>query len=171
MHAHISNPSRPLWAAVTSDPAFIQDRGTAGFEPMVRYISTRALSDLAEVPVREGQGAVLVELAPLSAEARAAALSFTSDPARRLAAFRYAARRVLAGGWTITGAGMEGPAEELDLDASGRWPILTEKATAKILELVGGDGIEELGSLAIQRASVHPRALGPFRLPSLSGGA
>ena len=61
-----------------------------------------------------------------------------------------------------------GAAVLVDLDAAE--VTITEKGVARLLDLVGGDGIEELGSLAIQRATVHPRATAPFRLPSLSGG-
>ena len=59
-----------------------------------------------------------------------------------------------------------GSAEELAVEGE----VLSEKGIDRLMELVGGEGVEEIGSLALQRATVHPRALAPFVLPSLSGG-
>jgi hypothetical protein len=69
--------------------------------------------------------------------------------------------------WTVERTQVTGSAEELDATDG----VLSEKGVARLQELVGGEGIEELGSLALQRATVHPRALSPFVLPSHSGGA
>lgn len=159
------NLSQPLWVACATDPAFVDG------PELVTYIRSRSIADLAAVPLKDAaQQPALVQLQPLTAKARAAALSFPSEPQRRLVACQYAARRVIAGAWRIEAdAGawrVEGSAEDLD---AGEVTI-TDKGVARLLDLVGGDGIEELGSLAIQRATVHPRATAPFRLPSLSGG-
>lgn len=157
----MANPSQPLWAACATDPAFID--GPA----LLAYVKSRSLVDLAAVPLREpGVQPVLVQLMPLTATLRAGALSFPNEPQRRLAACRYAARRVIAGPWRIEAGAVEGSAEELDAADVA----ITEKGVARLMELVGGDGLEELGSLAIQRATVHPRAIAPFQLPSPSGG-
>lgn len=154
------NLSQPLWVACATDPAFVDG------PELVTYIRSRSIADLAAVPLKDGAQPALVQLQPLTAKARAAALSFPSEPQRRLVACQYAARRVIAGAWRIEAGTVEGSAEDLD---AGEVTI-TDKGVARLLDLVGGDGIEELGSLAIQRATVHPRALAPFRLPSLSGG-
>lgn len=154
------NLSQPLWVACATDPAFVDG------PELVTYIRSRSIADLAAVPLKDGAQPALVQLQPLTAKARAAALSFPSEPQRRLVACQYAARRVIAGAWRIEAGAIEGSAEDLD---AGEVTI-TDKGVARLLDLVGGDGIEELGSLAIQRATVHPRALSPFRLPSLSGG-
>ncbi len=155
------NLSQPLWVACATDPAFVDG------PELVTYIRSRSIADLAAVPIKDAaQQPALVQLQPLTAKARAAALSFPSEPQRRLVACQYAARRVIAGAWRIEAGTVEGSAEDLD---AGEVTI-TDKGVARLLDLVGGDGIEELGSLAIQRATVHPRALAPFRLPSLSGG-
>ena len=159
--SHQSNLSQPLWVACAADPAFVDG------PELVAYIRSRSIADLAAVQLREpGTLPVLVQLQPLTATLRAGALSFPNEPQRRLAACRYAARRVIAGGWRIEAGAIEGSAEDLDAAEV----TITEKGVARLLDLVGGDGIEELGSLAIQRATVHPRATAPFRLPSLSGG-
>ena len=154
------NLSQPLWVACATDPAFVDG------PELVAYIRSRSIADLAAVPLKDGAQPALVQLQPLTAKARAAALSFPSEPQRRLVACQYAARRVIAGAWRIEAGTVEGSAEDLD---AGEVTI-TDKGVARLLDLVGGDGIEELGSLAIQRATVHPRATAPFRLPSLSGG-
>ncbi len=155
------NLSQPLWVACATDPAFVDG------PELVTYIRSRSIADLAAVPLKDAaQQPALVQLQPLTAKARAAALSFPSEPQRRLVACQYAARRVIAGAWRIEAGTVEGSAEDLD---AGEVTI-TDKGVARLLDLVGGDGIEELGSLAIQRATVHPRATAPFRLPSLSGG-
>jgi hypothetical protein len=99
------------------------------------------------------------------AKLRAAALSFPSEPQRRLVAAQYAARRVMLA-WAFVGTEVTGSAEELTTEGE----VLNEKGIDRLMELVGGEGVEEIGSLALQRATVHPRALAPFVLPSLSGG-
>jgi len=167
----IANPARPLWVASLFDPALNTLKGTPGFDAGLRYVESRALADLAEIPCVEGMTPVLVELAPLTAEARAAALSETSESRQRVAAFRYAARRVIAGAWTLSAGEVRGDAEELKTEPVTRWPSLSQEGLARAQEILGGLAMEELGSVAIQRASVSPRALAPFRLPSLSGGA
>lgn len=157
----MTNLSQPLWVACATDPAFVD--GPA----LVAYIRSRTIADLAAVPLREsGTQPVLVQLIPLTAKARATALGFPNEPQRRLVACQYAARRVIAGPWRIEAGAIEGSAEDL----GAAEVAITDEGVARLLALVGGDGIEELGSLAVQRATVHPRALAPFRLPSLSGG-
>lgn len=157
----MTNLSQPLWVACATDPAFVDG------PELVTYIRSRSIADLAAVPLKDAaQQPVLVQLQPLTATLRCGALGFPNEPQRRLAACRYAARRVIAGGWRIEAGAIDGSAEDLDAAEV----TITEKGVARLLDLVGGDGIEELGSLAIQRATVHPRATAPFRLPSLSGG-
>ena len=160
------NPSLPLWVACMGDPAIERTKpGTAAHDALLSYAKGREIADLARVTLRDGQVPVLVELAPLTARLRAAALGFRAEPQRGLGGWQCAARRVLLA-WASEGGAVTGSAEELDVSEG----VLTEKGVARLMELVGGDGIEELGSLAIQRATVHPRALAPFVLPSPSGG-
>ena len=166
----IENPSRPLWVASMFDPALNTDKGTPGFDAGLAYIRTRSIADLAKIPRAEGMVPVLVELAPLTPASRAAALALQSASQRHLAAVQYSARRVMVQPWQVSAGAIEGPAEDLDTTTAGPWPILTEKGAARLLELLGGEALDELGSLAIQRATIHPRALAPFRLPSPSGG-
>lgn len=168
--APIENPSRPLWCASLDDPALILTKGTPGLDAGVRYMRSRALADLADIPQVQGATPVLVELAPLSAEARASALSETSEPRQRVAAFRYAARRIITTPWTLDAGAVRGDAEELELLPDTRWPSLAQKSLERAQEILGGMAMEELGSIALQRASVSPRALAPFRVPSLSAG-
>lgn len=161
------NPSQPLWVACATDPAIADTKAnTPQRDALTAYVKGREIAQLAAVALVDGAQPVLVELAPLTAQLRAAALGFPNDPQRRLVAAQYAARKVMLS-WTIEGGSVVGSAEELDAGPAA----LTEKGIARLMELVGGDGIEELGSLAIQRATVHPRALAPFVLPSPSGGA
>lgn len=155
------NPSQPLWVACVDDPAFIDG------PELTAYVKSRSVADLAAVPLREpGVQPVLVQIAPLTSSLRVTALGFPNEPQRRLVACQYAARRVIVGPWRVEAGAVEGSAEDLDAGPAA----LTDKGVARLAELVGGQGIEELGSLALQRATVHPRALAPFRLPSLSGG-
>jgi hypothetical protein len=163
----VPNPSHPLWAACSGDPALATTKpNSAEREALMAYIKGREIAQLAAVTLVPGQQPVLVELAPLSAKLRAAALGFPNEPQRRLVACQYAARKVMTA-WTVEGTQVTGSAEELDATDG----VLSEKGVARLQELVGGEGIEELGSLALQRATVHPRALSPFVLPSHSGGA
>ena len=166
----IENPSRPLWVVSLYDPALNTEKGTPGFEAGLAYIRSRAIADLAKIPVRDGATPVLVELAPLTPASRTAALGTAGDAARYLAALRYSARRVIVGPWAVNAGAIDGAAEDLDLDTRSTWPVLTEKGLARLHDLLGGTALDELGSVALQRANVHPRALSPFLLPSLSGG-
>lgn len=168
--APIANPSRPLWVASIHDPALVTERGTPGFDAALDYLRSRSIVDLARIPHRDGMVPVLVELAPLTPASRAAALGLPSEAQRRLAAAQYSARRVIVGAWRIEAGAVEGAAEDLDASTVGAWPVLTEKGAQRLLEVLGGEALDELGSVALQRASVHPRAIAPFRLPSPSGG-
>lgn len=162
----MANPSHPLWVASVSDPAIaLTASGTPEREAVQAYVKSRTLADLARVKLLDGQQPVLVQIRPLSAKLRAAALSFPSEPQRRLVAAQYAARRVMLA-WAFEGAEVTGSAEELTTEGE----VLNDAGINRLMELVGGEGVEEIGSLALQRATVHPRALAPFVLPSLSGG-
>lgn len=162
----MANPSHPLWVACASDPAIAPTTvGTPEREALLAYVKGRTLAELARVKLAEGQQPVLVQIRPLSAKLRAAALSFPNEPQRRLVAAQYAARRVMLA-WAFEGADVTGSAEELAVEGE----VLNEKGIDRLMELVGGEGVEEIGSLALQRATVHPRALAPFVLPSPSGG-
>lgn len=162
----MGNPSHPLWVACASDPAIAPTTvGTPEREALLAYVKGRTLADLARVKLADGQQPVLVQIRPLSAKLRAAALSFPNEPQRRLVAAQYAARRVMLA-WAFEGADVTGSAEDLAVEGE----VLSEKGIDRLMELVGGEGVEEVGSLALQRATVHPRALAPFVLPSPSGG-
>lgn len=162
----MGNPSHPLWVACASDPSIAPTVvGTPEREALLAYVKGRTLADLAKVKLAEGQQPVLVQIRPLSAKLRAAALSFPNEPQRRLVAAQYAARRVMLA-WAFEGADVTGSAEELAVEGE----VLSEKGIDRLMDLVGGEGVEEIGSLALQRATVHPRALAPFVLPSPSGG-
>ena len=162
----MANPSHPLWVARFGDPAIVtKTEPSPEKEALHAYARRRPPADLAKVTFAEGQQPVLVQIRPLSAKLRAAALSFPSEPQRRLVAAQYAARRVMLA-WAFEGAEVTGSAEELTTEGE----VLSEKGIDRLMELVGGEGVEEIGSLALQRATVHPRALAPFVLPSLSGG-
>lgn len=162
----MGNPSHPLWVASVSDPAIAPTTvGTPERESLLAYVKGRTLAELARVKLVDGQQPVLVQIRPLSAKLRAAALSFPNEPQRRLVAAQYAARRVMVA-WAFEGADVTGSAEDLAVEGE----VLSEKGIDRLMELVGGEGVEEVGSLALQRATVHPRALAPFVLPSPSGG-
>lgn len=165
----MGNPSHPLWVASVGDPAIaLTAAGTPEREALQAYVKGRTLADLARVKLADGQQPVLVQIRPLSAKLRAAALSFPNEPQRRLVAAQYAARRVMTT-WAFEGTAtvdVTGSAEELAVEGE----VLSEKGIDRLMELVGGEGVEEIGSLALQRATVHPRALAPFVLPSPSGG-
>lgn len=160
------NPSHPLWVASVTDPAIaLTTAGSPERDALHAYVKSRTLADLARVAFAEGQQPALVQLRPLTAKLRAAALSFPSEAQRRLVAAQYAARRVMLA-WSFEGGDVTGSAEDLAFEGEA----LSDVGVAKLMEIVGGEGIEELGSLALQRATVHPRALAPFVLPSPSGG-
>lgn len=160
------NPSHPLWVACATDPAIaLTAAGTPEREALHAYVKSRTLADLSRVKFAEGQQPVLVQIRPLSAKLRAAALSFPNEPQRRLVAAQYAARRVMLA-WAFEGAEVTGSAEDLAVEGE----VLNDAGIARLMDLVGGEGVEEIGSLALQRATVHPRALAPFVLPSPSGG-
>lgn len=160
------NPSHPLWTACATDPAIaLTATGSPEREALHAYVKSRTLADLARVTFADAQQPVLVQIRPLTAKLRAAALSFPNEPQRRLVAAQYAARRVMLA-WAFEGGEVTGSAEDLACDGE----VLTEAGVNRLMDLVGGEGIEELGSLALQRATVHPRAVAPFVLPSPSGG-
>ena len=126
----MANPSHPLWVASVSDPAIaLTAPGTPEREAVQAYVKSRTLADLARVKLVEAQQPVLVQIRPLSAKLRAAALSFPSEPQRRLVAAQYAARRVMLA-WAFEGTtavDVTGSAEELAVEGE----VLSEKLASQ----------------------------------------
>lgn len=155
------DPCAKLWVAQVSsgmDPAFDQDHPDLP-RLAAAYITSRHPKELAAVPLREGETLTLWQLRPLTIEERTEVLSM---PTARciLEAFRCAVvarmdRAVVAPDGTVTGT--EEPAKIDRNRASDAW------VKAQVA-LAGGGLVDELGSLALQRANVHPKARRPYVL-------
>ena len=173
----MEHPSKDIWVAQchpdATDPAFDLDR-TDARGLLAAYRASRTYADLAAVPCVAGASPVLVRLRPLTPEQRAALLASSTDSTQYLTACLFAAVAVMEGA-TVAMDGPHGREEALastTVNAAGqtlRWSQITPEGLRRLADLGGGALLDELGELALQRATVHPRALAPFRQRSLSG--
>lgn len=155
------SPSEPLWCMQLSsgmDPAVDQDAEDAATR-LAEYATSRHPMELARVPLRAGERPTLWKLRPLTPEERSELLS-QPTPKAVLEAFRCA---VVArcDGATVSADGRVSGAEEAAPLDRGRATAAWVKAQ---IALGGGALVDELGSLALQRANVHPKARRPYVL-------
>jgi hypothetical protein len=161
----MSNPTHATYVASVLDPAF-NTSTTEGRAALDVYASTRELADLAKIPLAGGDRPTLWKVKALTAEQRAIVLSNTFAGMRALDATRFAVIARLEGA-TVGANGIEG-GKETALETSGeKSPMLTEKALAAEVEIAGGAWVDEIGSVVIHRANLHPRRFRPFTLPPL----
>lgn len=154
----IVSPSLPLWACSLTDPALAPADPEHPERARLQraYGSTRSHVDLAALVLVTGELLTCWRLRPLTPAQRAECLALTDSATRYLAAFRIACDARYEGG----AVGPDGP-------AGGR---LIERAKGTdpdewVLEQAGVGGgwiIDELGGVALVRASVHPKAKALF---------
>lgn len=167
------NPSRDLPVALIADPgdaAF--DTGHADFaRAITAYERTRTLADLAAVPLRaDHPGMTLYVLAPLTAGALAAVREAGGVAYGQGVAVLHALRAVVTHARVAPDGAVSGERAAVErlsdkhgrpLDGVAPYAVLD-----RLQEEEGGQAIQELGALAIERATVSPRKLAPFTLPS-----
>lgn len=159
----MDNPARDTYVASYLDPAF--DTSTPeGLAALDAYARTRALADLAKVPLVEHTRPVLWRVRALTAQERAIVVSNRTPPMADYDAVRYAViERIEDAVVTPEGRVEGGRPTLLARDkASG---LATAEALAAEMDVAGGAWIDEMGGVIRQRTDMHPRRLLPFRLP------
>ena len=164
----MENPSLPIFVAQLSDPALALSPPGA----LAKYKTSRSYADLAALGA---SGVVLYKLRPLSAEQRASLMSIETPESKWLLAARLSVVSVVRENANVTADKVTGPEDPLpevtELPGGGkpRWPQLSDEGVAQLVALGGGALLDELGELALERATVHPRSLAPFGRRSRSG--
>ena len=162
-----SNPARELWVAQCADP------GDPAFDTahpqfavcLARYIRTRSLDDLAKVPVLPGLRPALYLLRPLRTSERTDVLNQPGEALQRFVAVCTAVHKVLVGASIADGKVSGGTVVEATVSKGGALPMADAAWMDRLSEEAGGQIVDELGALVIQRANVHPTARGSYRLP------
>lgn len=150
------SPSEPLWAASIFDPA-IQIDAEGVTELAGAYARSRTLASLGALPLVEGERLTLWRLRPLTVSERADVLAEVGEHRRALKAFRLACNARLDGATVVNGALDGGTLVERGAATGEQWAQAQADA-------FGASVVDELGSLALQRATVSPKAREPFKL-------
>lgn len=164
------NPSKPLWVLPIADPAdpIIDTAHPECPERVAVYVRTRNPLDLGRLPQVEGQRTTLWLLKPLSSTERAVVMGEPAEERRRALAFRVAChKRVDDAGISPEGLPVGGVPCDARVDrVDGVTTAIAPESWADEAQARGGGQlISELGQLAIDRATVSPRKVAPFRLP------
>ena len=163
-----SNPSRELWVAQAADPG---DEAFDTAHPqftvtLARYIRTRSLEDLEKVPLIPGKHLTLFLLRPLKATERTDVLNSPGEALQRFVAVSTAVHKVTLNssieGGKVVGGSVVVPTT---INRAGAMPMADKEWIDQLCENAGGQILDELGALVIARASVHPKARAPYKLP------
>lgn len=161
------NPARDAFVASLLDPAF--DRDAPGWAAARdRYAKTRAVVDLAALPVLPDQWPTLWRVRPLSSVARAAALSNSSVVLQRLSAVRFGVAARIDGprAYDLSRGGVTECVEvALATTEGAQIPQITAAAVDAQTETHGGLWIDEIGEVILHRTDLPPRRYLPFPLP------
>ncbi len=162
------SPARDAYVATLSDSAFNRDHDDW---PALRdrYIQTRALADLARLPVLPGRWPTLWRIRPLTVAARATAHSSPAVSLQRLWAARLGLVARVDGPRTF-GDGVIGDCQEKRLDTypgSSPAQVKDEALDAQVQEF-GGDWLDEVAEVILHRVNTSPRKLLPFPQPPAS---
>lgn len=155
------DPCADLWAMQASggtDPAVDLDHPDAP-RRLAEYVTSRHPVELARVPLRSGASPTLWQLRPLTIDERSEILSLPT-PKALLEAFRCAVTARMDRVSIAADGAVSGTETRATLDR-GRGSDAWVKAQ---VALGGGALVDELGSLALQRANVHPKARRPYGL-------
>lgn len=156
----MTSPARPLLVVSLLDPAL--DLSTEeGRAAAAAYVRTRSYADLSRLPHDPSMSPVVWKLRALSAKERAVVLGNATPSMGDLDAVRYALVSRIDGA-TLSPDGPTGGREEELPRVAG---LVTEAALEGIAEVFGGAIFDELGRLAIHRASLASVRLVPFPLP------
>lgn len=159
------SPSSPLWVAQIAgygDPAF--DRDHDGFAAALRlYEQTRRPEHLAAIPLVPGARLTLWKLRPLTPAERTDVKGFATEDLRRFIAFRTAVVARIDGGAVSASGEVTGPERPAPLMPNGK--LTSDDWLTEQVADAGGGIVDELGALVLQRATVHPKAPRPYRLP------
>ena len=162
------NPGRDAYVASLADPAF--DRAHADWGALRdRYVETRALADLARLPVKPGAWTTLFRVRPLSVSARATAHSSPAVSLQRLWAARLGVVARVDGP-RVYGDGAVSDCQEkrLATHRGSTPPQATDEELDALVQEFGGDWLDELAEVILHRANTSPRKLLPFPQPPLS---
>ena len=156
------NPARDLFVAQTAAP------GDAAFDTghedyartMTAYIRSRSPEALAAIPRHPGVGLTLWRMKALTAAQRADALAQVGESRQRYVAFTQAVTERVDGATLAPDGTPQGGAtvKRGENESTAEW-------VAAQVEIAGGQILDELGALALDRATVHPRMRDPFGLP------
>lgn len=162
------SPARDAYVASLADPAF--DRAHADWDALRdRYVETRALADLARLPVRPGAWPTLFRVRPLSVSARATAHSSPAVSLQRLWAARLGVVARVDGPRVYgDGAVSDCTEKRLATHRGSNPPQATDEELDAMVQEFGGDWLDELAEVILHRANTSPRKLLPFPQPPLS---
>ena len=155
----IQSPSAPLWACSLTDPALApEDAERPERSKLLRaYGSTRSHADLAALELVEGERLTFWRLRPLTPAQRAECLALSDLAQKYLAAFRIACDARYEGGTM----GPDGPVGGKHIDRP-KGEAERDEWVVEQVALGGGLIVDELGGIALVRASVHPKARALF---------
>lgn len=159
------NPARDLLVASLTDPAFDRAQPTWR-EASARYGETRAVADLAALPLLPNQRPTLWKVRPLSIAARAIVLGATTVASQRLNALRLGLVERLDGALaqfdgTVTGA----TPTALQTIEGAALPQVKDEAIQAAADEWGGVWLDELADVILHRMDLPPRRYIPFPLP------
>lgn len=150
----IYNPSEPMVVVSLNDPAF--DRRSSKWpDAMADYMAARHPDHIAALPVVAGAKPCRWTLEPLSPAALAWVRRTDDANVQRMRAFLCSAHGY------VDELDHEHKPAKLTEAPEGFVEAPVEWRNAALREH-GAGVVDELGDLAIQRATVHPRALDPF---------
>jgi len=155
----IENPSKPLWACSLTDPALAAEDAEhpERLKRLRAYGSTRSHAALAALELVQGEHLTCWRLRPLTPAQRAECLALTDPAQRYLAAFRIACDARYEGG----SMGPDGPTGGKHIDRP-KGEAERDEWVVEQVAVGGGWIVDELGGVALVRASVHPKARALF---------
>lgn len=159
------NPARDAYVASLADPAFDREHPD-WLELRDRYVETRALADLARLPVKPGCHPTLWRIRPLTVAARATAYSTAAPSLQRLWAARLGLVARVDGPRVYGDGAVSDCAEKrLDTHRGSNPPQVKDEALDEAARQFGGDLLDELADVILHRANTSPKKLLPFPPP------
>lgn len=159
------NPARDLLVASLTDPAFDHAHPTWR-EASARYGETRAVADLAALPVIPGQLPTLWRVRPLSIAARASVLGTSSVAVQRLFALRFGLVERLDGAAVQANGNPVGGTTTALATVDGAAIAQTrDEAIQAAADEWGGVWLDEIADVILHRMDLPPRRYFPFPLP------
>lgn len=146
--------TEPFRVVSVNDPA-IDRTSAAGAKRLREYMQER---DIDRLLLRPGHEPSMFVCQPISRRAKAFLDGLSNGAARDQYAFQISVTEVL-----------NGPAITIERDETGSWGrgiwIMTDECADKFAEHFGTDVLEEVGSVAFQRAALSAHQKKAYRLP------